>query len=353
MSVFKRGGSKHYYVQFNFRGKTYIKSTKTSNKRIAERMEHEWKEQVHREVELGELQRIKLKDALIGYCEDKKNTGCKEYAKSNARLLTDKFDVELYVDEIRDWHLVRFKSLREAEGLSPLTIKHNFQGIRSTVQWAKDHGYKTSHLTYPKMKMPKHRLRYLSLDEEKRFLQELDPTRDIPFRQPYAARPKLENQKRQDMYDLVVLLLDTGARYGEIANILWSRIDLENRTINLWRPKVRNESIIYMTSRVHAILTRRSADRQGEHVFCNEKGEARGYAAKGIRLCIKNAGLEDFKIHDLRHTAASRLIQNGMSLYEVAQILGHTDVQTTQRYAHLAQVDVSKRARDIMESIGG
>ncbi len=55
--------------------------------------------------------------------------------------------------------------------------------------------------------------------------------------------------------------------------------------------------------------------------------------------------------YDFRHTCASRLIQNGLSLYEVASILGHRDVQTTQRYAHLECRDVSQRARDIMEAL--
>ena len=55
--------------------------------------------------------------------------------------------------------------------------------------------------------------------------------------------------------------------------------------------------------------------------------------------------------HDLHNTCASRLIQNRMSLYEVSNILGHVDVQTTQRYAHLENVDVGRKARDIMETM--
>lgn len=57
--------------------------------------------------------------------------------------------------------------------------------------------------------------------------------------------------------------------------------------------------------------------------------------------------------HDLRHTCASRLIQNGMSLYEVSNILVHVNVQTTQRYAHLENVDVGSKARDVMEQVRG
>jgi integrase len=52
-------------------------------------------------------------------------------------------------------------------------------------------------------------------------------------------------------------------------------------------------------------------------------------------------------------TGGARLIQNGMSLYEVSNILGHVDVETTQRYAHLENVDVGRKARDIMETING
>ena len=89
-----------------------------------------------------------------------------------------------------------------------------------------------------------------------------------------------------------------------------------------------------------------------KYVFCNEKGTGpRGYAAKGIRTAFKRAGLTDVRIHDLRHTCASRLVQNGMSLYEVSQMLGHVDVQTTQIYAHLENKDISKKARDIIENL--
>jgi integrase len=84
----------------------------------------------------------------------------------------------------------------------------------------------------------------------------------------------------------------------------------------------------------------------------NLKGGPRGYSAHAISKAFKRAGLKNFRIHDLRHTCASRLIQNGMSLYEVANILGHVDVQTTQRYAHLDRTNISQKARDIMEHVG-
>ena len=351
MSIFKRGGEGNFYIQFNYNGKTYIKSSKTSNRKVAEKMERDWKAEIHAQHELGERQRITLKDALAAYVDKNKNTGSHSYANCNASILNQKFPTDLYIDEVRDWHLTRFKSQREQDGIGAQTIKHNFQAIRGAWTWAKDNGYLVKPLEYPKLKLPKHRLRYLSLEEEKRLLAALDPTVDFKYRPKYEDRPDEENRRRQDNYDIVVLLLDTGARYGEIASITWDRIDLEQKTINLWRSKVRNESIIYMTGRVYEILRRRQDHKSSDFVFTNGKGKARGYAPKGIFRAFERAGLTDFRIHDLRHTCASRLVQNGLSLYEVAQMLGHVDVQTTQRYAHLEASGIGQRARDIMERL--
>ena len=135
----------------------------------------------------------------------------------------------------------------------------------------------------------------------------------------------------QDNYDLIVLLLDTGARYSEIANIQRSQINLAERTISLWRSRVSNENIIFMTDRVHDILTRRSCSTSGLHVFTYKAGAARGYSSFAIRKAFCRVGLTDCTIHTLRHTHASRLIQNGLSVYEVRAVLGHTDIKTTMR----------------------
>jgi integrase len=352
MSVFKRNNVGNYYIQFNYNGKTYCRSSKTSNKRTAERIEREWKDDIHKIEELGERPRILLRDALAQYVIQKQHTGSSRYAKDNVGVISERMNVDMYVDELRDWHISTFKSHREKEGVAAQTIKHNFQSIRSTVAWAKDHGYFVKELNFPKLKLPKHRLRYLSANEEARLLADLDPHRKRAYRPDYDNRPAEENRKYHDNYDLVVMLLDTGARYSEIANIKWSAIHITEGFINLWRPKVRNESIVYMTSRVNDILVRRYENRfSEEYVFTNKNGQPRGYQAKGIRASFVRADIEDFKIHDLRHTCASRLVQAGLSLYEVANMLGHTDISTTQIYAHLERKDVSAKARDVLERL--
>jgi integrase len=158
-------------------------------------------------------------------------------------------------------------------------------------------------------------------------------------------------RQQQDAYDLVVLLLDTGARHTEIANLEWRQVDMEDQAIRLWRPKVENECILYTTERAFRVLSRRQSDTSGQYVFTNTAGKKRGYASDAIRKAFRRAGLPDCSINTLRHTHATRLIQNGMSIYEVKAILGHADIKTTMRYAHLEQRDVSSRARDVINKL--
>ncbi len=121
-----------------------------------------------------------------------------------------------------------------------------------------------------------------------------------------------------DVHDLVILLLDTGARYSEVANLEWRQIDLDERAIHLWRPKVQNESVLYMTDRLYEVLHRRFAARaDSRYVFQNKKGGKRGYACIAIRKALRRADLADCCVHTFRHTHASRLIQNGMTLYAI------------------------------------
>ena len=175
MSIFKRNGKGNYYIQFNYRGKTYIKSSKTTNKRTAEKLEREWRQQVHALFELGERERITLRDALTGYEESRLKTGSERYAIHGAKLLNEKFPTDLFLDEIQPWHLNHFKTQREKEGCAAQTIKHNFQVIRSSYQWAKDNGFMVKDLEFPKLKVDNKRLRFLTMEEEKRLLAELEP----------------------------------------------------------------------------------------------------------------------------------------------------------------------------------
>lgn len=351
MGVIKRGNSKFWYIQFQLRGKTFIKSSHTTDKRAAEQMEREMRRQLHAVEYLGQKERVTIHQALENFSESRKGTPNHKNLVAQTRVLDRLLKTHRYLDELTSEDLERLKRDRFREGTGPATLKHTLNLIRGAIKYAQRMGYQVGELQYPQVKTPRTRLRYLSVAEEKSLLRELDPKREGKRLQPYGARSEEMKRNQQDAYDLVVLLLDTGARYSEIANLEWTQIDLQEHTIRLWRPKVQNESILFMTQRVERVLIRRAESRDDRYVFTNRAGGARGYACQAIRKAFRRAGLRDCTIHTLRHTHASRLVQNGMTVYEVKEILGHTDIKTTMRYAHLEQRDVSSRARDVINKL--
>lgn len=202
----------------------------------------------------------------------------------------------------------------------------------------------------------KDKTRYLLPGEETKLLAELDPAR--------SNVGAYVRKAMQDQYDLVIFLLDTGARYSEVAEVPWSAIDVINwKTINIYREKVGNEGTLVMTDRLREVLKRRyEAYGHLPYVFParDDTHEARGYATKGIRRAIERAGLNTeplvkrygkFTPHSLRHTFASRLVQNGVSLYAVSKLLGHSNTSMTERYAFLAPSHVAAEAADILNNL--
>lgn len=352
MSIVKRGNSRYWYIQFQLNGKTYIRSSRTTNKKVAEQMEVEWKAKVHAQRFLGTREQIPLAEAIQLFMSSKKGTPNHTNLYGHQQTITRLMNAEKPLDELGLQDLERFKRDREAEGVSAQTLKHSFNLIRGAWKHARKLGYATTTLDFPQVRLPKYRLRFLSDDEERRLLTEIYPQRDVKGLKSFHLRDPELKRTMQDAYDLVILLLDTGARYSEVANIKWNQIFLDKREIHLWRPKVQNETILYMTDRVYEVLKSRAAAKASAvYVFRNKKGGPRGYSGRAITKALRRAGLVDCTIHTLRHTLASRLIQNGMSIYEVREILGHSDIKTTMRYAHLEQRHVSAKARDIIESL--
>lgn len=351
MGIVKRGNSKYWYISFQFKGQQYIRSSKTTNKKIAEQMEVEWKAQIHSQQHLGRKSRITLTNAFDQYKAAKQGMASYKNLTAHETVLRRCLPMSKNIDELSSHDLERFKQSRIAEGVGPEAIKYGLQVIKGAWKLARKLGYQVSELEFPTVKIPKAPHRYLTTDEETRLLTELNPDREGRGLPALSDRSAEMKSMMQDAYDLVILLLDTGARYSEIANIEWRRIDLAERTIHLWRSKVENETVLYMTDRVFNVLSRRFSTKDGQYVFSNRDGDARGYSTHSIRKAIARAGIKNCRVHTLRHTHASRLIQNGMSVYEVREILGHSDIKTTMRYAHLEQRQVTAKARDVMNRL--
>ncbi|WP_397585819.1 tyrosine-type recombinase/integrase [Sphingorhabdus sp.] len=152
---------------------------------------------------------------------------------------------------------------------------------------------------------------------------------------------------------IVPMLLLTGARKREVLDARWEDFDVDNR---LWRipfTKSGRPRTVPMSDGVMSVLDTVPRIAGSPCVFPNPDTKkpyvAIHYAWDTAR---KRAGLKDVRMHDLRHSFASILINSGRSLYEVQHLLGHTQVKTTERYAHLQQ-DTLMTAANVVSNLVG
>jgi integrase len=150
------------------------------------------------------------------------------------------------------------------------------------------------------------------------------------------------------------LLLDTGARLNEICSLEWRHVNMVQGFIELFREKVGNESIIHLTDRCRKVINERFIERDWTRfVFPARKVKnAHRTCVGALRKDIQKVCGPEFTIHSLRHTCATPLAQAGMNMYELQNQLGHPGSAMTQKYAHLAVADVSKKARNMLNRKG-
>lgn len=136
---------------------------------------------------------------------------------------------------------------------------------------------------------------------------------------------------------IVELALNTGMRRGEILNLTWDRVDLQNGNIMLTQKDTKGKSIreVPLNETAKRVLSAIVRRLDVPYVF-HENGSPYLRNHKAFVAACTRAKLVDFHFHDLRHTYASWLVQAGISLQTVKELLGHKTLTMTLRYAHLA-----------------
>lgn len=338
MSIYKRKNSRFYYSEININGNVVIKSTKTTKKSLALRFESQLRETLYRQHVLGDRPTITLAEAIQGYTSSKKGSVNQQNLDTQIRTLNLQlsrvYSIQAGLHGLNGGHLTKLVSLRRKDGVSEGTIRLMLATLKGVVNWSKSAGYlQPENLVIPKIRVNNQRTRILSQSEETQLLE------------------RLRLNKNPDDYDLVVLLLDTAARLNEIQQLRWDSIDLESGEIQLWRTKTNTESIVKLTARSLEILKRRQTTiKHSELVFPSNTGGLRRTTPKSIQNVYKELGLDGFCTHSIRHTTASKLVKNGMSLFAVSKLLGHSNISMSQRYSHLEQKAVANQAVEILNN---
>lgn len=334
MSVYKPAKSPRWHYDFQFKGQRYHGSTGCASKRDAQRFEAD----LRRKVSLGETARptITVETAcndwheMVGGLQKSRATTLYQLAYLMTGLGQRTLLHDLTFKEIQEY------AARRCGQVSAASTNREVQLLRRVVRFAKKRGFEAPEIDWRELmfREPSERIRELTDEEEARLFSTL----------PDNLKP------------LVEFAILSGQRKSEIVTLRWSDVDLQGaratvdakggkrhtiplspRMVAIIRsqPKVCPQVFTYVCTRKAPRRADRPARIVGERYPFSKQGWNRQW-----RKALKDAGIEDYRFHDNRHTAATRNLRASGNLKGVSKLLGHSSVTVTARYAHALEDDV-------------
>ena len=249
---------------------------------------------------------------------------------------------EKALSDISSDDIEAFRASRKAEGLSAVTVNHDLKLLRKMFNWAirkkllTQTPFRIDGATVVSLEREIPRaVRFEDADDEDRLLK--------------AANPHLRA--------LIIGLLDTACRPGELLSLQWKDVNLPRREVMIRaeKAKTRTARIVPLSTRLLATLELRKLGPDGKehppeaYVFGNDVGER----TKSVRTAWINAagkaGLPGLQLRDLRHEAGSRFDEAGIPINYVSKMLGHTNLTTTTRYLNVQRRELH-RAMEKLET---
>lgn len=331
MRIYKNPNSSKWWVDWRDQnGRRHRKSTGTEDKELAQALAAKWQQDNFMERHFGVIPDIPFREALIRYGQERKRENGPAYednVRYRLQLLLDHFD-DLNVGDIKLQRIQAFTDMR-FQTVKNGTVQKELATLKAILNKAFREGYLDKIPPFPKLKPVQGRTRWLTLEEDGRLL---NATKDRPH-----------------LHSIVQFALDTGGRRSEVLGLDWRNVDLKRGFVTFTQTKNGEDRAVRLTERAKRVLKELEPKKSGP-VFT--------FHGRGIRsvktaftVAVNKAGLEDFRFHDLRHTFASRLVQQGVSLYEVMHLTGHKSFQMVQRYAHLSP-EFQERAIAALEAYG-
>lgn len=243
--------------------------------------------------------------------------------KSAARPLYRVFggrDMATITDvDVRQYVLERMKTVQAA------TVNKEVGLFAAACSWCREHlGWEIPNPAAGKKRPePQGRVRWLTEAEAKRLIDSARQRAKAPWLAPY-----------------VQLSIYTGMRMGEVVGLTWDRVDLHRRVVLLEETKAGRRRSVPLHEKAVEALEERLAYRhqhcpQSPWVFCNSQGRQVKDMKKSFARARQEAGIQDFRRHDQRHTLASWMVMSGVELVRVRDMLGHSTIKITERYSHL------------------
>lgn len=246
-------------------------------------------------------------------------------AMTNSRESLRFFGTDTLIHTITQRNVDQYIEYLEDLGNSDSTINRKTSALRVLFKEAMDRGYIHK---IPKLRHKKegaHRIRWLTYKEEEAALKLFQTTLGVPH-----------------MAELFIVAIDTGFRRSELLNLEFR--DYENGKLHIWENKADFPRSVPVTERVKAIIEKRR--RGAGKIFYDLDVASIRCFWNHMRQLMGMLEDPQFVFHALRHTCCSRLIQNGVPLAVAQEWMGHKNITTTMRYAHLApeNLNIGKEA---------
>lgn len=224
------------------------------------------------------------------------------------------------LDEVRPADIERYRERRRQDGAAEATVNRELTCLRAVYRTAITDGKVERSPVLPRFffRERNQRVRQLS-DEEETALRAAVPARHLP---------KLD------------VALYTGFRRGNVLGLRWEDVNFASGLVWARSTKSGEDYAVPMNDALRATLQALPSRMRSVWVFPDRTGEqpvdGKRFDEKVFRPAVRRAGILDFRFHDLRHTFGSRLVQAGVHIRTVQELLGHKSLRMTERYTHLA-----------------
>lgn len=343
---YRRKGSPYWWVKYtDASGKPTYRSTKTTDYEEAKALEAKWRYEAHQLRQWGIEPEHTFDEMMHAFITAKQSEWRSvERVGIACRRLQPHF-TGMIAERIRRADVASYIQKRKKDGVSGSTINRELDLLsaasnyaRITLEWNVQNP-----VTGMSLKEPQGRLRWITKGEAERLISE-------------ASR----ECKSPHLADFIRLALNTGCRKNELLKLSWDRVDLVAGHIRLEGENTKNgkRRIIPLSEIARSALVSRAQFRdqhcpKSPWVFSHKNGERVQFMQNGFEAACRRAGIENFRVHDLRHTCASWLVSAGVPLFEVKELLGHSSVEMTERYAHLAPENLGRvtKVLDRLQSV--
>lgn len=313
-----------YYIQYfdSVENKIRRVSTSKRNKKEALLFLSEFNGHLSLKTQLNYYSLSDFKDEYIRYIGRTYSTKYLSSIELSFRQLSKKINnvllLDIKVNQVQEFLSETFQRTEKGAELYLRTLKASFN---RAVDW----GYINEN-PFKKVKLPKSQKSFPVFISE----EELNKI--------------LGNIKNEELGRLSTLAFFTGMRLGELTNLKWSEVDLKSRLITItndksFSTKSKKDRIVPISKKIIDMLKGKMKEaNKSEFVFSKTDGIKfnNDYVSKNFKKAVRKTEVDEkIHFHTLRHSFASRLVQKGVSIYIVMELLGHKDVTTTQIYSHL------------------